>query len=115
VAALKRPNEGYKQTVFRKAEATEGSDDFDFEAGWIVVDKKFRGKGYSRPLLEAILKLAGESLVYATTREANECMRRTNRRCGLQECGKAYPSEEGDYRLVLYVSRKTELDIKAAV
>ena len=102
VAALKRPDDTYKKKVFRKARSPEPADNFTFEAGWIFVDEHFRGRKYSRILLEAVLALAGEEQVFATTRENNEPMRRTNLHCGLKESGSPYVSEEGDYSLVLY-------------
>jgi len=105
VAALKRPSGTYKKKVFRKAKSREDPDDFRFEAGWIYIDDQFRRKGHSRVLLDAVLKLAGEGQVYATTREDNEPMRRTNRRCGLQESGSPYRSDEGEYKLVLYLRK----------
>jgi GNAT superfamily N-acetyltransferase len=103
IAALKAPNVGYKRKVFRKAGSEEDPDDFAFEAGWIYVEEQFRGRKYSRLLLAEILRLAGESRVYATTRETNEAMRRTNLRVGLEQSGHPYRSDEGEYNLVLYV------------
>jgi GNAT superfamily N-acetyltransferase len=102
VAALKRPSDSYKRKVFLKAKSPEAAGDFIYEAGWIYVEEQFRCRGYSRLLLEAVLKGAGGQPVYATTREGNEYMRRTNRHCGLKESGSPYPSDEGDYNLVLY-------------
>jgi GNAT superfamily N-acetyltransferase len=102
VAALKRPSKHYKETVFHKARTPENPDEFTFEAGWFFVRGAFRGRKYSRFLLETLLTLAGASKVYATTRENNQPMRQTNRHCGLVESGSPYPSEEGGYNLVLY-------------
>jgi GNAT superfamily N-acetyltransferase len=103
VAALKRPSKHYKEMVFYKARTPENPDEFTFEAGWFFVRGAFRGRKYSRFLLETLLTLAGGSKVYATTRETNGPMRRTNCYCGLVESGSPYPSDEGDYNLVLYV------------
>ena len=85
VGALKRPADSYRTGVFQKSHSPETAGDFIFEAGWIVVDEPFRDRKYSRVLLDAILKLAGGQPVYATTREGNEPMRRTNVRFGLQQ------------------------------
>ena len=106
--ALKRPADSYKEKVFRQAKSPEKADDFIFEAGWIVVDDQFRGRKYSRCLLESILKLAGTQQVYATTRENNERMRRTNQRFGLKESGRPYSSNGGDYNVVLYTRSQRE-------
>lgn len=104
VAALKKPNISYKESVFAKAESTDDPNEFTYEAGWIYVEEQFRRRKYSHTLLETVLKLAGDKHLYATTREKNEAMRRTNIHYGLQKSGHPYESEEGDYKLVLYTS-----------
>lgn len=116
IAALKRPKDTYKNKVFRKAKATEKPADYGLEAGWVFVDEGFRGNGYSRHLLEAVLKLAGDSPVFATTREDNDPMRRTTSHCGMKECGGAYASDrgEGQHTLVLYTSRQGLMDPRNA-
>ena len=106
VAALKNPRNSYKKKVFQKAQSPESPTDYVFEAGWIVVDQKYRGRRHSQNLLQTVLKLAGNSPVYATTREENQPIRRTNDRCGLKQSGSAYLSEDGKYSLVLYLWRK---------
>lgn len=108
VAALKKPNANYKKGVFRKANSPEDPSKFDSEAGWIFVEPQFRGRKHSRTLLQTVLELADKSHVYATTREDNEAMRHTNIRCGLQESGQPYKSEEGDYKLVLYIKGSSQ-------
>jgi len=80
------------------------------EAGWIVVEKSFRGRKYSRILLG---ELAGDNHVYATTREANEPMLRTNEYCGMRQSGSPYSSEEHDQKLILYTKR-ARLEVKEA-
>ncbi len=105
VAALKQPTNSYKRRVFLKARTSENADDFTFEAGWMFVEDAFRGRKYSRLLLEALLTLAGEGNVYVTTREVNKRMRRTNLRCGFVQSGFLYISDQGDYKLVLYTRR----------
>lgn len=108
IAALKKPNANYKKDVFRKANSPESPSKFDFEAGWIFVEPQFRGRKHSRTLLQTVLKLADKLHVYATTREDNEAMRRTNLHCGLKESGQPYKSEEGDYKLVLYIKGSSQ-------
>lgn len=105
IAALKKPNIRYKKSVFKKAESKEDPDEFTFEAGWIYVKEQFRGRKYSRLLLEEVLKLTGENRVYATTRENNEAMRRTNLRFGFEQSGHPFKSCEGNYNLILYTKR----------
>ena len=105
VAGLKRPRAAYKRKVFSRADSPEDPDDFLLEVGWIVVEKSFRGRKYSRLLLGEVLRLAGDNHVYATTREANEPMRRTNEYCGMRPSDSAYSSEEHDQKLILYTKR----------
>jgi GNAT superfamily N-acetyltransferase len=109
VAALKSPNKNYKHSVFMKAESQEDPKEFTFEAGWIYVEEQFRGRKYSRQLLEKILKLAGDNHVYATTRENNKFMRHTNSRCGFKQSGHPYESESETekYNLILYTRRSS--------
>ena len=108
VAALKNPNVNYKRDIFRKADSTEDPDEFIFEAGWIFVEPQFRRRKHSRALLQTVLKLADKKYVYATTKENNEAMRRTNLYCGLEQSGHPYTSEEGDYKLVLYTKHSPQ-------
>jgi predicted GNAT family N-acyltransferase len=108
IAALKEPNIGYKKKVFKKAESHENPDEFIFEVGWIYVEKQFRERKYSRLLLEEALKAAGNKNVYATTRENNEAMKRTNLRYGLEQSGHPYASEEGNYNLILYTKHSQQ-------
>ncbi len=102
VAALKNPNVGYKTRVFTKAKSQEDPNKFPFEAGWVYVEKQYRGRKHSHSLLEVVLKLAGDQCIYATTKEKNEFMHRTNIHCGLKQSGQPYPSEKGDYKIILY-------------
>jgi len=108
ISALKTPNDSYKRNVFRKAGTQLDPNDFPYEVGWLLVSPPFRGKKYSRPLLEEAIRLAGNEKLYATTRENNDRMRRTNRHCGLVDAGSPYTSEEGDYKLVLSVRQSQE-------
>lgn len=101
IAALKYPNIGYKNRVFKKARAQEDPDKFTFEVGWIYVERQFRGRKYSHFLLEALLKLADENQVYATTREDNKAMQSTLIRYGFQQSGFSYVSKRRDCNLLL--------------
>jgi GNAT superfamily N-acetyltransferase len=105
VAALKRPDKRYRERVFAKAKAKEEPTAYPLEAGWIYVVEKYRRKGFSRVLLEAVLQCARREGVYATTGEDNEWMRSTNNRCGLEQSGFPYPSDKGGYKLILYIRR----------
>ena len=104
VAALKKSDGTYKKEVFAEAKSEENPDDSTFEAGWVFVEEQFRGKHYSRLLLDEVLRLADKKRVYATTRHDNKRMRQTNRRCGLKESGFPYTATRGNYRLILYTN-----------
>lgn len=108
IGALKKPNESYKREVFRKAVASAKPDDFQYEAGWLFVSPAFRGRGYSRLLLAEVIRLADKKNLYATTREYNEPMRRTNQRCGLVETGSPFAAKDGDYKLLLCIHQCQE-------
>lgn len=105
IAALKNPDKAYKKRVFVKAKTEEDPKDFHYEVGWIYIKPTFRGQKLSQKLLEKVLEVAGSANVYATTRESNEPMQRTNRHYGLNPSGQPYCSEEGNYNLTLYTRR----------
>jgi GNAT superfamily N-acetyltransferase len=105
IAALKKPDPVYKKKVFDKAGSAENNDQFTFEVGWIFVEEKFRRKKYSQLLLKHILKLAGKNKIYATTREDNVAMNKTNSHLGLELSGHSYKSDKGDHNLVLYIKQ----------
>ena len=105
IAAVKRPNEGYKQKIFSRAKSPENSDTYNYELGWIVVREKYRGNHLSRYLVEAALKVTDEAKISATTRATNLAMRRTNERYGFRVSGKPYSSNRrnDNYELLLFV------------
>src|SRR5712692_5874316 len=92
IAALKNPRDAYKRKVFRKACSSENPADFVYEIGWLFVEKKSRGRKLSRRLLQTAVELAPNQKVYATTRENNVEMNKTNRRCGFMVSGFPYTS-----------------------
>ena len=105
MAAVKEPSIGYKKKVFKKAGSQEDPDKYTFEIGWMYVEPAFRGRKYSRSLLEEVLVLVGNRQAYATTRENNEPMKRTNVRCGLEQSGHPFASDHGNYNLILFIRR----------
>ncbi len=103
VAALKHSEAQYREKVFRKAGSVQDPDKFELEIGWIYVIEECRGQGFSLPLLEKAIKLSQSRAFFATTREENVQMNRTNVRCGLERSGNAFKSDNGDYNLLLYI------------
>jgi RimJ/RimL family protein N-acetyltransferase len=102
IGALKRPNRQYRLARFRKAGVAQLGARYEREIGWIVVEPQCRSRGYSKLIVKSLLE-AGKAAVFATTRVANEPMRRTLRSCGFAEVGSPFASERGDYELMLYV------------
>ena len=103
VSALKHPNPGYREDAFTRARSELHPDDYGLELGWIFVAESHRGRGLSRELVERLVTCAETDRIYATTREDNLPMQRTNKRCGFHLEGSPYPSKQGNYTLVLYV------------
>jgi RimJ/RimL family protein N-acetyltransferase len=103
VSALKRPNSGYRAKVFQSAHSELQPDDFSLELGWIYLVESERGKKLSHTLVEQLLPHAKAERVYATTRQLNVAMISTNERYGFRREGKPYPSDKGQYNLLLFV------------
>lgn len=105
VAAVKRPSEAHKQSVFRTAQSLEEPASYAFEIGWIVVDSKFRNRRLSRELVAAALSVIGNACIFATVRTINVRMQKTNERFGFQLSGQPFrTNREGrDYDLSLFI------------
>jgi GNAT superfamily N-acetyltransferase len=103
LGALKRPDEGYRWSVFRKAACSMPPINYALELGWIFVDQERRGTGYARLLTQSLVELAGSEQLYATTQTDNIAMKRTLVRFGVLKCGSPYLSSTRDYELVLFV------------
>lgn len=107
VGALKVPNIAYREKVFVAAKCKENPNHFIYEAGWVFIQKVFRGKGLSKKIVLEVLKSAGSAGVFATTQKnaEHEAMRRTNCRLGFVQAGFPYPTTRPDkkYLLELFV------------
>ena len=102
VGALKVPSTTYKHKVFKRSRSRENPNEFDFELGWVFVDKHFRGQRLSRLLVGTLLQVTKGKNVYATTKKDNEPMQKTNLRLGLKRAGSPFLSDEGDHKLILF-------------
>jgi GNAT superfamily N-acetyltransferase len=102
VGALKRPNENYRNGVFKKAGVPQLIDGYPFEIGWIYASPAARGKGVGRAILNAIIDIVGKSGCFATTRQNNKVMHHLFEQYSFCRLGNDYPSENGNYRLILY-------------
>ncbi len=106
IGALKRPDKGYRDGLFRSAGVPKEASTFALEVGWIFVPKEHRGKGYSRVIAAAAMTQADGAAALATTREDNEPMQRSLERIGFKKTGGAWKSKRGEHKLVLYVTSR---------
>jgi GNAT superfamily N-acetyltransferase len=104
VAAIKRSNQSYKERVFKKAKSPEDPARYLFELGWVVVEDRFRGKGFSRALVERAVSLVPGENLFATTRADNIPMRKTNENCGFVVSGERFRTSRKDkqHELLLF-------------
>lgn len=70
-ATLKNPNQGYKETVFKKAGVENISENFTKELGYIVTHPAYEGKGLCQQLLRAFVPRINNNNIYATTRKVS--------------------------------------------
>jgi len=103
VAALKAPTESDVRRVFLSAGVSLEAPAVPCELGWVVVDERFRGRGYSRALVESALQATGYEDVFATSHDCNTPMHKTLRRCGFTRAGNPYYSRRHRMKLVLFV------------
>jgi len=105
IAAVKRPAQTYKHSVFQKAQASARATDFALELGWIYVLPSSRRAGFSHVLVQAALGVTGERSIFATSRADNVPMHKVLSTHGLSCHGKAYLSNRGEQMLVLFISK----------
>lgn len=71
IAAVKNPDQLYKQNLFQKARIGTNFEPYLYELGWIFVLPSSRGAGVPHTLVEAALAVSGNKGIFATTREDN--------------------------------------------
>jgi predicted GNAT family N-acyltransferase len=103
VAALKAPKKSKVRVIFLSAGVSLEEPGVPCELGWVVVDERFRGRRYSRMLVDSALQPAGDADVFATSHDANTPMHKTLRRCGFTRAGNPYYSRRHKRKLVLFV------------
>lgn len=114
VAAIKRPDAAYRDSVFAKAEASFDPTAYALELGWVVVAENYRGHGLTRSLLTPLFERVPSEPIYATTRIGNEPMRRSLVRYGFQSDGTHYRNAAGDASLVLHLKSPALDDLSGA-
>jgi len=105
VAALKRPNEGYHKSVFRKSGTAERPTDWEAELGWIYVHEEHRRKGLARQLITALFDHEPDRNAFATTRELNDPIVSLLKEFSFLQERNPYASDNGDYNILLHVRR----------
>lgn len=108
IAALKNPENNYKEGVFQKAQATVESNKFSFELGWVFVLRSSRGAGLSHKLVDAALSSTKGRAIFATSRTDNAPMHKVLNAHGFSCHGKPYASTRGDQQLALFLRNGTQ-------
>ena len=103
IAAVKNPEQGYKDSVFKKAHATVEASLFPFELGWVFVLPSSRGAGFSHKLVEAAFSVTNGQAIFATSRADNAPMHKVLKKHGFMCHGKTYASTQNNHQLALFV------------
>jgi ribosomal protein S18 acetylase RimI-like enzyme len=101
IAALKVPNERYRDDVFQKAEAPVSPAGYELELGWVFVVPAHRGNRIAESLCQQLLAREPASSVFATTRPNNTFMIGILRALGFAQIGKPFPRRNEE--LVLFL------------
>lgn len=101
IAALKAPNERYRDDVFKKADASVNPAGYKLELGWVFVAPVHRGNGIAESLCQLLLARVPTSCVFATTRPNNVSMIRILLTLGFSQAGRPYPRRNEE--LVLFL------------
>jgi ribosomal protein S18 acetylase RimI-like enzyme len=108
IAALKVPNNGYRDDVFRKADARVSPAKYKLELGWVFVVPDHRGNRVAESLCRMLLARVPSSYVFATTRPNNIVMIRILDALGFVRVGKSFPRR--DQELVLFLRSRPKSD-----
>jgi predicted GNAT family N-acyltransferase len=103
IGALKHPDTGYRASTFNKAGAKEDPAAFPYELGWVFVAHAYQGQKLSRLPVEALLPLASDKQLYATSHIERTRMHNTLRRYGFTQVGAPYESDIDDHKLLLFL------------
>jgi len=103
IAGLKRPDSGYRASMFRKSGIEGSPTDFPLELGWLYVRDEQRGKGLSVKLAKWLLRKCRGTAIFATSRSDNIPMHRGLARAGFVQAGRAFASRRGSYFLQAFV------------
>ena len=97
--AIKKPVSTYQEKVFRKAGASEVSEKYEFELGWIYVRNDYRKKGIARGLVGHAMSAIPGGKIFATTRVDNSGMKTLLFEHGFIQTGRAYEGKSSKLEL----------------
>lgn len=103
VAALKRPELGYRTRVTKGAGVPIPRDTFEFELGWVFILPSARGAELSFPLCESAVRAANKAGIFATSRASNARMHATMEKLGFLRAGSKWASKQVNDSLRLFV------------
>jgi GNAT superfamily N-acetyltransferase len=103
IAALKRPDAGYRARVQKGSRVDLSAALFPYELGWVYVVPSARGHGASVALTNRLLEKSQAQGVFATARSENVPIHRALMRAGFAAAGQAYKSSRGVYSLQVFL------------
>jgi RimJ/RimL family protein N-acetyltransferase len=90
VAALKRPQDSYRERIGRQSGFALPSDIYPYELGYVFLRQTLRGRHLSRPLIAETLGQGDGKAIFATIRADNFRMRATLEKASFVAVGHAY-------------------------
>jgi ribosomal protein S18 acetylase RimI-like enzyme len=103
VGAIKRPYKSHRHDVFQYAKVEYDPMQFEFELGWVYVNKASRNRRLASRLVEALMPSLNGARVYATSRVDNARMHESLQRFGFKQVGTPYPSKQSEPEIQLFV------------
>lgn len=95
VAALKRPQDSYRQKIAKLANVDLARSAWPYELGYIYIEPELQGCGLSHRLVAAALEHRDYAGVFATVRADNQRMRATLEKAGFKPAGVHYEGLQG--------------------
>ncbi|MDQ7994976.1 MAG: GNAT family N-acetyltransferase [Luteibacter sp.] len=90
VAALKRPQENYREKIGKNASFSLPISTYPYELGYVFIKPILQGLGLSHRLVSIALEHSDGSSVFATVRTDNAAMRAVLRSAGFVSVGEPY-------------------------
>jgi GNAT superfamily N-acetyltransferase len=90
IAALKRPVDGYRKGIFKKAGLLEQAGQYPLEFGWVVIRDEYHGRGVGSALLGRLLQKAGPLGIFAVARSSNQSIAASLLKQGFLASGEPY-------------------------